>query len=243
MSARSRGASRSGCPSRRRQPVRELRSPRVAVLTPAPCVMSGLPAYPWPAPSRSALRSPRIRRRRRFSQARMEVVFPARVRLSVWATAARGRGVSTPTFGRLLWKPGDRTMLRRQERYLGAIASSPRTTIHKATFAAWRVRRPLGRSRGRRTHLCHSWYTKEKGSDVSLASFMLVDGFNGLYDVAIVVSVDPTFSTRCASSVASLVSRSASCASMRIAPACSAPRPTSCAPSGAGTSRRPTCPT
>lgn len=29
------------------------------------------------------------------------------------------------------------------------------------------------------------WDTKEKGSDVSLASFMFVDGFKGLYDVAI----------------------------------------------------------
>jgi len=88
------------------------------------------------------------------------------------------------------WKPADYAATGRQERYLGAIASSPRTTIHQAKFATWRVKRPLAGPIGVTPTYVTVWDTKEKGSDVSLASFMLVDGFKGLCDVAVVVSDD-----------------------------------------------------
>jgi hypothetical protein len=88
------------------------------------------------------------------------------------------------------WKPGDRDARRRQACYLRAVASSPRTTIHEAKFATWRVRRPLVGPVGVEPTYVTVWDTKEKGSDVSLASFMLMDGFKGLYDVAVIVSDD-----------------------------------------------------
>ena len=78
----------------------------------------------------------------------------------------------------------------RQERYLSALGSSPRTTIHQAKFATWEVKRPLVGPVGVEPTFVTVWDTKEKGSDVSLASFMLVDGFKGLYEVAVVVSDD-----------------------------------------------------
>lgn len=88
------------------------------------------------------------------------------------------------------WKPTDYAMTGRQERYLGALASLPRIIVHEAKFATWKVKRPLVGPVGVEPTYVSVWDTKEKGSDVSLASFMLVDGFKGLYDVAVVVSDD-----------------------------------------------------
>ena len=41
------------------------------------------------------------------------------------------------------WKPTDFANTARQERYLRAIASLPRTTVQEAKFATWKVKRPL----------------------------------------------------------------------------------------------------
>jgi hypothetical protein len=88
------------------------------------------------------------------------------------------------------WKPADYARTGRQERYPSALGSSPRTTIHQAKFATWEVKRPLVGPVGVEPTFVTVWDTTEKGSHVSLASFMLVDGFKGLYDVAVVVSDD-----------------------------------------------------
>ena len=88
------------------------------------------------------------------------------------------------------WKPTDFANTARQDRYLRAVASLPRTTVHEAKFSTWKVTRPLAGPVGVEPTYVTVWDTKEKGSDVSLASFMLVDGFRGLYDAAVVVSDD-----------------------------------------------------
>ena len=88
------------------------------------------------------------------------------------------------------WKPTDFANAARQERYLRAIASLPRTTVHEAKFSTWEVTRHLAGPVGVEPTYVTVWDTKEKGSDVSLASYMLVDGFKGLYNAAIVVSDD-----------------------------------------------------
>ena len=62
--------------------------------------------------------------------------------------------------------------------------------VRSATFSTWPVLRPLVGPVGAAPQYVKIWDTKEKGSDVSLASFMLVDGFKGLYDIAVVVSDD-----------------------------------------------------
>ena len=88
------------------------------------------------------------------------------------------------------WKPADLGATMRQERYLAALRSLPEVAVHEASFATWPVLRPLAGPVGVEPRYVTVWDTKEKGSDVSLASFMLVDGFKGLYDVAVVVSDD-----------------------------------------------------
>jgi len=88
------------------------------------------------------------------------------------------------------WKPDDLSQCRRQDDYLSALSSLARLTIHEAWFATSRVARPLTVSPVRGSRFVEVWETREKGSDVSLASFLLVDGFKDLYDTAVVVSDD-----------------------------------------------------
>ena len=52
------------------------------------------------------------------------------------------------------------------------------------------MKRPLAGPVGVEPTYVSVWDTEGKGSDVSLASFMLVDGFKSLYEVAVVVSDD-----------------------------------------------------
>jgi hypothetical protein len=39
------------------------------------------------------------------------------------------------------------------------------------------------------------WNTEEKGSDVNLASYLLIDGFRARYDIAVVISNDSDLKT------------------------------------------------
>lgn len=88
------------------------------------------------------------------------------------------------------WRPFDFSATTRQRKYLAVLSALPKMTVHRATFATWAVSRPLVGDVGVEPEFVTVWDTKEKGSDVSLASHMLVDGFRGLYDVAVVVSDD-----------------------------------------------------
>jgi hypothetical protein len=78
----------------------------------------------------------------------------------------------------------------RQDAYLSALRTLPRLEIHFGQFVEhaklhWLVEPPPG---GARKALV--WVPEEKGSDVNLASHLLVDGFTGRYEVAVVVSND-----------------------------------------------------
>lgn len=78
----------------------------------------------------------------------------------------------------------------RQRVYLRALSTIPNLSIHYGTFItrpAWRrLERPPRRGSPMRKVLI----TEEKGSDVNLASHMLIDGFRARYDVAVVISND-----------------------------------------------------
>lgn len=88
-------------------------------------------------------------------------------------------------------RPNDPDQATRQQTYLRALAANPAVTIHLGHFlthpttmpdaAAWQV----GRYRPVRVIK-----TEEKGSDVNLATFLLMDAFDDLYDCAIIVSND-----------------------------------------------------
>lgn len=78
----------------------------------------------------------------------------------------------------------------RQRLYLKALETLPNVTIHYGHFTAHQVRMayvtpPPG---GQRTALV--WKTEEKGSDVNLATCLLLDGHDNLYDEAVVISGD-----------------------------------------------------
>jgi hypothetical protein len=78
----------------------------------------------------------------------------------------------------------------RQEAYPAALRTTPGLVTHYGQFVEhaklqWLVDAPL---RGPKKALV--WIPEEKGSDVNLASHLLVDGFTGHYEVAVVVSND-----------------------------------------------------
>lgn len=85
------------------------------------------------------------------------------------------------------WDPSQHL---RQGAYLRALASFPEVSVHMGSFARWKVRRPLvdAPPEGPQTSLV--WDTKEKGSDVNLATYLLLDAFEGSYETAIVISDD-----------------------------------------------------
>lgn len=87
-------------------------------------------------------------------------------------------------------RPGDPGQAQRQDTYLRALRTIPNLTIHEGRFLASEVRaavvNPVPGSP--KTVLIHK--TEEKGSDVNLATYLLVDGFRDLYDEAVVISND-----------------------------------------------------
>jgi hypothetical protein len=115
--------------------------------------------------------------------------------LEGFADAIAGHGVTRVRHFTAAVKsqPGDGGARQRQTVYWRALKTLPRVRKHEGTFqvqAKWRPpRRPiLGiRPDCERFRIRH---TEEKGSDVNLASWLLLDGFQGKYDKAIVVSND-----------------------------------------------------
>jgi len=86
--------------------------------------------------------------------------------------------------------PWDSTGHYRQGAYLEALKSLPDLQIHFGEFRSNVVRRPMADSTRIPLDTVAIVDTKEKGSDVNLASYLLLDGFRDRYDVAVVVSND-----------------------------------------------------
>ena len=81
----------------------------------------------------------------------------------------------------------------RQQVYLRALKTVPDLEIHYGTFRPRAKRRPLVQAMpGLPTHVLVR-DSEEKGSDVNLATRLLVDGFKGEYEQAVVVSNDGDF--------------------------------------------------
>jgi uncharacterized LabA/DUF88 family protein len=80
----------------------------------------------------------------------------------------------------------DPTKVVRQQTFLRALATIPQIEIFLGSFQAHPVRRPKADGSGSVEVID----MKEKGSDVNLATELLVDGFTNAYDVAVVVSND-----------------------------------------------------
>ena len=78
----------------------------------------------------------------------------------------------------------------RQAAYLRALRTLPTVTIHFGKFLQSNVRMPLSSPRPGGPRTVEVVKTEEKGSDVNLATYLLIDAFRHDSDVAVVVSND-----------------------------------------------------
>lgn len=86
--------------------------------------------------------------------------------------------------------PVDHSKVDRQTVYLRALCTIPNFSIHYGKFQTHAARRPLVVPLDDGTKYVEIQDTKEKGSDVNLASHLLMDGFNKSYQLAIVITND-----------------------------------------------------
>ena len=88
---------------------------------------------------------------------------------------------------------GNPAQRQRQQAYLSALATLPDFDAHYGVFRSGVKRRPLAEPiAGLPTHVLVR-DSEEKGSDVNLATRLLVDGFNADYEQGVVVSKDADF--------------------------------------------------
>ena len=78
----------------------------------------------------------------------------------------------------------------RQRTYLRALETIPNLTLHYGQFRPRRKRRPLVNPLPDSPQFVEILDTEEKGTDVNLATYLLVDGFEGEYEQAVVISND-----------------------------------------------------
>jgi hypothetical protein len=77
----------------------------------------------------------------------------------------------------------------RQDIYLRALRTIPHLTLHYGTFQAKPKKMPLAHELPK-IRLVEVMKTEEKGSDVNLATYLLLDAFRGDFDSALVISND-----------------------------------------------------
>lgn len=79
---------------------------------------------------------------------------------------------------------------QRQQTYIRALLTIPNLSVHYGHFLSNVTRLPLARPDPNGPRTVEVLRTDEKGSDVNLATYLLVDGFDKDYDMAVVVSND-----------------------------------------------------
>jgi uncharacterized LabA/DUF88 family protein len=87
-------------------------------------------------------------------------------------------------------RPHDPQQPIRQQTYLRALKTLPSVESHFGTYLESQVRMRLVKPPPGGQAMALVLKSEEKGSDVNLASYLLVDGFEDEYDVAVVVSND-----------------------------------------------------
>lgn len=86
--------------------------------------------------------------------------------------------------------PDNPDVALRQQVYLRALQTLPKVSIHYGFFMRKKTWRPLVHPHPDLSPMAQVMNSEEKGSDVNLATHLLADGYEDLYDVAIVVSND-----------------------------------------------------
>lgn len=79
---------------------------------------------------------------------------------------------------------------QRQQVYLRALATIPGLSIHYGHYLSHITRMPLAHPRRGGARTVEVVKTEEKGSDVNLATYLLLDAFKGDCEVAVVISND-----------------------------------------------------
>ena len=89
----------------------------------------------------------------------------------------------------------DPQQLQRQQAYVRALETIPNLTVHRGHYLTSTTRMPLANLPHKGPRTVEVIKTEEKGSDVNLATHLLLDGFNRDYDMAVVVSNDSDLMT------------------------------------------------
>ena len=92
-------------------------------------------------------------------------------------------------------RPRNPAQPQRQQTYLRALMTIPNLSIHYGHFLSKKKRRPLSQQPISGPRIVEILDTEEKGSDVNLASHLLLDGFENQYDMAVVISNDSDLAT------------------------------------------------
>jgi hypothetical protein len=79
---------------------------------------------------------------------------------------------------------------QRQQAYLRALETIPHLTVHLGHFLTHPARMPLARPRAGGPTTAEVIKTEEKGSDVNLATYLLLDAFRRDSEIAVVISND-----------------------------------------------------
>ena len=87
-------------------------------------------------------------------------------------------------------RPEDPQQPQRQQAFLRALSTIPNLSIHYGHFLSSTVRMPLANPPITGPRTVEVLKTEEKGSDVNLATHLLLDGMDGEYEVAVIVSND-----------------------------------------------------
>lgn len=91
---------------------------------------------------------------------------------------------------RVIARPNDPNQRNRQNAYFRALETLPNLTLHLGHFLESEVSMRLVTSDAQGNKYAVVRKTEEKGSDVNLASYLLLDGFNQEYDAAVVITND-----------------------------------------------------
>lgn len=87
-------------------------------------------------------------------------------------------------------RPPDLQQPVRQQTYLRALETVPNLSVHLGSFRTRKTRAALVNPPRRGPKTVEVWKTEEKGSDVNLATYLLLDAFQKDCEVAIVFSND-----------------------------------------------------
>ena len=87
-------------------------------------------------------------------------------------------------------RPGNPRQSIRQLTYIRALETLPSLTVHLGQFRTDRKRRPLASPTSGTGRIVEILDTEEKGSDVNLATYLVVDGYERDYEQAVIISND-----------------------------------------------------